>query len=139
VDGCQEVCGSSIVAVCPPAEMLELVEESLNTVSEFIRLDIVRDLDFSVPFGGNNDLGICLLDHFAEFVGVVSFVCDDTIGGLSIQQVSGGCDIMGLCAGQDKAQRPAFCIGESVDFGGQSSSGTPQSLVFVPPFPFAAC
>jgi hypothetical protein len=58
---------------------------------------------------------------------------------LIIQQVSRRGDVMCLTAGQNEAQRPAICIGEGMNFGRQSSSGTPQSLIFGPPFPFAAC
>jgi hypothetical protein len=39
----------------------------------------------------------------------------------------------------DKAQRPPKSIRKQVDFGGQSSSRTPQSLCAGPPFPVAAC
>jgi hypothetical protein len=44
-----------------------------------------------------------------------------------------------LAASEDEAQRPSEGVGEHVDFGGQSSSGAPQSLILVPPFPVAAC
>ena len=83
--------------------MLELVEESLNTISEFVGLRVVRNLDFAVPFGGNNDLGICLFDHLAQGVGVVGFVGDDTAGRQAVQKVSRGGDVMRLAAGQDEA------------------------------------
>jgi hypothetical protein len=46
---------------------------------------------------------------------------------------------MGLSGREKEAQRPAQRVGEHVDFSGQSSSGTPQSLILAPPFPVAAC
>ena len=119
--------------------MFELIEEPLDSVPEFVGLGVVWDLDFSVALGGNDSLYIGLLDHFTQRIGVVRLVSDDAVGRLTLQQVSRRGDIMGFAAGQNEAQRPTFCIGEGVNFGGQSSSGTPQSLVFGPPFPLAAC
>jgi hypothetical protein len=119
--------------------MLELVEESLDAVSEFIGLHIMRDLDFSVPFGWNDDIDLGVLDHLAQRIGIVSLIGDNAAGSLTIQQIGGSGDIVRLTAGQDEAQWPTFSVRDSVDFAGQSSSGTPQSLIFAPPFPFAAC
>jgi hypothetical protein len=39
-----------------------------------------------------------------------------------------------LSAGENEAQWPTKCIGKHMDFAGQSSSGSLQSLVLVPPF-----
>ena len=44
----------------------------------------------------------------------------------------------GLARGQDDAKRSAPAVGGHVDVGGQSASGTPQSLGPGPPFPGAA-
>ncbi len=44
-----------------------------------------------------------------------------------------------LAGCQDDLDGPSFAVGRHMDLGGQSSSGTPQSLVAVPPFPVAAC
>jgi hypothetical protein len=46
---------------------------------------------------------------------------------------------MRLTASQEEAQGAALRIGEDMNFGRQSSSGTPQSLILAPPFPVAAC
>ncbi len=47
--------------------------------------------------------------------------------------------IVNLTAGKEEAQRPAERVDRDVPLAGQSSSGTPQSLVFDPPFwPVAA-
>ena len=119
--------------------MLELVEESLDPVSEFIGLRIMRDLDCSVPFGWNDDLDFGVLDHLPQRIGIVSLIGDNAAGSLTIQQIGGGGDIVRLTAGQDEAQWPTFSVRDGVDFAGQSSSGTPQSLIFGPPFPLAAC
>jgi hypothetical protein len=41
-------------------------------------------------------------------------------------------EIAGLTWREDEAQRSAKRIGQQMDFGCQSSSGTPQSLIFGP-------
>jgi hypothetical protein len=47
--------------------------------------------------------------------------------------------IAALSRGEDDTHRTSPAIDREVDLGGQSSSGAPQSLVLVPPFPVAAC
>jgi len=68
-----------------------------------------------------------------------SFVGDDAGSGAAGEELGGGGAVMHLAAGQDEAQGAALGVGEGVDLGGQSASGTPQRLIFGPPFPLAAC
>jgi hypothetical protein len=103
-----------------PAKMLELVEESLDPVSE-IGLGIMRDLNFLVPFGWNHDLDLGALDHRPPRIGIVSLVGDNA---------TGGGDIVRVTAGQDEMQWPTFSVRDGVDFAGQSSFGAPRSLIF---------
>src|SRR5262249_40579698 len=70
---------------------------------------------------------------------IIGFVGDDAGGGAVLEKVGGGGAVMDLAPGQDEAQGTALGIGEGVDLGGQSSSGTPHSLSFGPPFPLAPC
>jgi hypothetical protein len=42
--------------------------------------------------------------------------------------------IIGLSAGQEEADRPSERVDRDVPLRAQSASGTPQSLVFTPPF-----
>ncbi len=85
MNGGQKVGRSSVVAGCDAPEMLELIEEPLNSVPELVGLDVVWDLDFSVAFGGNYSLHIGCLDHFTQRIGVVRLVSDDAIGSLTLQ------------------------------------------------------
>ena len=118
MNGGQEVGRSSVIAGCDAPKMLELIEEPLDSVPELVGVDVVWDLDLSVSFGGNNSLYLGFPDHFTQRIGIVRLVSDDTVGSLPLQQVGSRGNIMGLPAGQNKAQRPAFRIGEGVDFGG---------------------
>ena len=60
-------------------------------------------------------------------------------GAKALEQGGGLWGIARLAGSEDDANRAAASIDGEVDFGGQSASGAPQSLVLVPPFPVAAC
>ena len=135
----EEIDCPTVVSGGDAPEVFELIEEPLDLVSELIGLCIVRDLDFSVPLGRNNGLASGLFDHLPQRCGIVRLVGDNAPGVLPIQQIGGNGNIMGLATGQNEAQWPALGIRDGMDFAGQSSSGTPQSLIFGPPFPLAAC
>ena len=72
-------------------------------------------------------------------IAVVSLVGNDAAGGETGKKHGRGGDVASLAGGEDEAQGPAARVGQGVDLGGQSSSGTPQSLIPGPPFPLAAC
>jgi hypothetical protein len=103
MNGGEKVGCSSVVSGCDASKMLELIEESLDAVPEFVGLDVVWDLDFSVTFGGNNSFYIGLLDHFTQRIGVVRLVSDDAVGSLTLQQIGSRGDIMCLPTRQNKA------------------------------------
>ena len=98
--------------------MLELVEESLDAVSKFVGLFVVRDVDLSVPLGRDDHFDFCLLDDLAEVIGVISLVGDHAARGLPIQQVSCGGTVVGFTASQDETQWSACGVGEGMDFRG---------------------
>ena len=78
----------------------------------------MRDLDFSVPFGWNDDLDFGVLDHLPQRIGIVSLIGDNAAGSLTIQQIGGGGDIVRLTADQDEPQWPTFSVRDGVDFAG---------------------
>ena len=78
-------------------------------------------------------------DELSQRVGVVGPVGENGLRGEAFDQGRRCQHIVALSGGDAEADRPAEGVGGHVDFGGQSSSGTPQSLVAGPPFPPAAC
>lgn len=48
--GCCEMGGSAIVALCETTTMFQAIEASLNTVSVFVKILVVRDEHLPVPF-----------------------------------------------------------------------------------------
>ena len=67
-------------------------------------------------------------------MGVISAVGDDIAGPEAGDQGERMGGIMGLAAGEEEADRPAQRVDRDVPLARQSASGTPQSLVFAPPF-----
>ena len=98
----------------------------------------MRDQVFA-GISGYDGAGADVGDTGPYVVAVVGGVGESMLGPEALDQ--GWClwRTAGLARGQDDAKRPALGIGDQVDLGGQSASGTPQSLVLVPPFPVAAC
>lgn len=79
------------------------------------------------------------LDMVEDGMGVIGLVGDDVPGPHAGDESKGMGGVIGLAAREDEAQGPAKSIDRDMPFAGQSTSGTPQSLVFDPPFwPVAA-
>lgn len=72
-------------------------------------------------------------------MGVIGLVGDNVVRGETGDQLQSVVGVIGLSSGQQEPDRPAQAVNGNVPLAGQSSSGTPQSLVFDPPFwPVAA-
>ena len=114
--------------------MFEAVEASFDAVALFIELFVVGaglfpvppwryDRDRSEAFDLGNDLGR-----------VVPLVGDDSFGLAPFQQAD-GLSVLGslTCCDAEVYWQPGF-VGQQMDLGAQSTSGTPQSRVFRAPF-----
>ena len=131
--------GPAIEVRCEAPEMLELVEAVLDAVARLVDRRVVWDRDFARSGRRNDRDHAGVRDQLAQLVAVLGFVGDNGATVYPVEQRGGGNDVMGLAACEDEAQRAAKRVGEHMDFGGQSSSGTPQSLILGPPFPVSAC
>jgi hypothetical protein len=69
----------------------------------------------------------------------VALVRDDRFGLHSREEIRSAGDVSRLTRSEKEPQRTPLTIGHQMDLGGQSSSGTPHSLVGAPPFPVTAC
>lgn len=75
-----------------------------------------------------------------DAVAVITLVGDDCLGLPLSQQFQGLCAVVDLTRRDEEVDRLAVLIGQQVDLGRQTSSGTPQSLVCAPFLrPVAAC
>ena len=130
-----------LVAGGKPAELFQPTEATFDTVTQLVQVAVVSAL-LSPVFSGRNDrFGTHgFFDVGQDAIEVVSFVADDRLRRTLAQQSVCLRAVIHLTGGNAKVQRLAFLIGQQMDFGGQTSSGTPQSLVSAPFFrPVAAC
>ena len=121
--------------------MLEAVEAAFDAVALFIELAVIAARQFPVPSGRDDGHGSEAFDLADDLRGVIALIGDDSFGPLALQQPD-RLGILGGLAGSDaEGDRQAIFVGQQMDFGAQTSSGTPQSRVFGDPFlrPAAAC
>lgn len=56
-----------------------------------------------------------------------------------IEQFVSGLAVMSLTSGQAQPDRETLPIDDRVDFGGESASGTTETMISIPLFAVAAC
>src|SRR5207244_10138537 len=126
------------------SKVLEFVEAALDAVALAIEHLVVRDNRLAAAVRGDHRFHAGSLNSLSDGIAVVGFVGDDRLALDTVQHRLGGAALVHLAAGQAEAQRPPERVGEQMDLGRQSTTGTPQSLVVRPPFlapplPVAAC
>ena len=139
IEAGEEVDGAAVVACGDVAKMLEFIEEALDPIAQPVGDGVMWNDDFARRFGRDDGFSAGFGDEVAQRVAIVGFVGNDAASAEVGQQLRCGGDVMCLAAGHNEAQGPTERVGDDMNFGGQSSSGTPQSLIAVPPFPVAAC
>jgi hypothetical protein len=140
-DGCVEADSSFAVACGEPSELFESVEAAFDVVAELIERAVV--LPLHLPATAGRDHGHCTqaFDFGHDGGRVVAFVCKYDLRLAAFQQRQGFGIFRGLTRRQAEGDGLAQAIGQQMDLGAQSTSGTPQSRVFGAPFlrPVAAC
>ena len=134
MDAGEEVDGAAVVAGGDMPEVLELVDEALDAIAQFVCLLVMRDVDVARALGGDHRFGASFGNALTQGIAVIGLVADDGASLEVGQQGGRPGDVMRLTASQEEAQGAALRIGEDMNFGRQSSSGTPQSLILAPPF-----
>ncbi len=122
------------------SELLESVEAAFDAISEFVQRAIMRPLLFPATAGRDHSRGPEVVDSGHDGVGVVPLVgqFDLCLAAFKERQRLG--IFRGLACRKTEADRFSESVGQQVDLGAQSTSGTPQSLVFAPFLrPVAAC
>jgi hypothetical protein len=127
-----------VVSGCNASELLEVVEEALDTVALLVEIGVVGSLDFTVALGRNDDLGAAFGDLFGKMVGIVSLVGNGRIGVDTVDQVMGKGDAVALSGRGDQADRQAECLGGGVDLGAQATARPAQALGMSPPLTLRA-
>lgn len=127
-----EPCGDS------PVE-LEFAKTSFDEITLRVELFVVAVLMFARALGWNDCLHSVGSDQRPHLVGVITFIGDHRLGRVSREQCRGALAVRLLSSSEQQAQRSAQRIAEHMNLGGQSSTGSPQSLLTRPLFPVAAC
>ena len=94
---------------------------------------------FARALGWNNGFHSFGSDERSNLVGIITFIGNHRLGRVSGQQRRGALAVSLLPSGQQQAQRSAQGIAKHMNLGGQSATGSPQSLLTRPLFPVAAC
>ena len=130
---------AAVVSGCDAAEVFELVDATFDAVAQFVEPPIERIRLIASGVRGDYRLGADGFHRLPERIAVVGGVGDHGLRLRAFYQAWRENDVVDLPGGERKTQRPPEGVDEQVDFGRQSSSRTPQSLIAGPPFPVAAC
>jgi hypothetical protein len=122
------------------AEVLDSIEAAFDAVAEFVEGPVVWPLHFTADLGWDDGDGTHGLDGGDDGVGVIASVRHVDLGLTTGQQGRRFGELSGLASGKPEGDGLARAVGQQMDLGAQSTSGTPQSLVFAPFLrPVAAC
>ena len=120
--------------------MFEFVEAAFDAIALLVQFSVVGPLELAIAFRRNYGPRTDVLRLRHQSVGVVASVGDHRFRAPAAQQLCRWGILTGLACGDAKLQRQAILVGQQVDLRAQTSSGTPQSLVFAPFLrPVAAC
>ena len=121
--------------------MFEFVEAAFDSIALFVEFAVIGALLFAVAFGRDDRHRAYAFRLRQQSIGIVAAVGDDSLGLPIGQQLRGRRILAGLSRGDAELERQTVLVGQQMDLGAQTSSGTPQSRVFAAPFlrPVAAC
>ena len=131
----------SAVASAEAAELFEPIEAAFDEVSLFIQGSVIASGLLPMPPRRDHGDRAQRLNRGDDLGRIVALVCDYSLGSLSFEQADCLSVFSGLSSRNAEGYWQAGFVGQKVDLGAQSTSGTPQSLIFGAPFlrPVAAC
>ena len=117
-----------VVARGDSAEMLELIEETLNEIAFAVEGEVARARGFSIGFGWNDWDDRSIVEDGDESVGVERLVGDQSAGIDGFDERFSASQIVILARAEHHLDRIAEGIDERVNFGGQSAAGSADGL-----------
>jgi hypothetical protein len=118
--------------------MFDSVNEPLDNISELVSLAIMA-ADAMCTTRWDHRLGTDGANHIAQWVAVVPLVADDKLGVEASQQDLGASDVVPFSLGQMQFDWATLAIDRDVDLGTETTPGTSQRLIVLPPLAPAAC
>ena len=119
--------------------VLELVEEALDAVAQFVSIFVVGDLGLSRSVWRNDDIDLGVGKEDAELIGVVAFVRNDTDQRQTVDEVGSLGRLVHLPRREKQPKRIAEGVDGRVDLGAQSPARAADGLSIGPPFAPLAC
>ena len=128
--GGEKISSGFVVTCGDDFELLEISGKILDQVSGFANLSIVSEIDLSIGFQGNHGGPSGRLNQVDNpFISVVGLVGEQHGGFHGRRKMIGAEEVVGLTAGEEKADHITKGIDRGVDFGAQSCSGAADGLV----------
>jgi len=129
-----------LIACGESPELFEPAEAAFDAIALPVELLIMHALLFSTAPGRDHRHCVDRFDVVHDAVRVVALVGDDRLGLPLAQQIDSLSTVVDLPGRDAEVDRLAILVSQQMDFGRQTSSGTPQSLVRAPFLrPVAAC
>src|ERR1700752_3941115 len=131
ISAMDEVSVSLVISGGYHSVLLELAVEVFHQVTRLVHFLVVRALDLSIAFGGNDELLSCREQRLdVALIGIESLVGQQSVGLHLGQKRVGTFQVMGLPGRQEEGQRIAKGIDHGMDFRAQSAFAAPDRLVF---------
>ncbi len=129
------------VACGEPAELFEAVEAALDEVAALVQIAVEVALLAAMPARRNDAIGSHPYYVVDDGVAIVPLVGNHGLRLAALQQRQGLSVIAALAASDAEPNWFSISVSRQMHLGRQSTSGTPQSIVFAAPFlrPVAAC
>ncbi len=128
MNGGEENIGELVVTRGDGAEMLELVEETLNEIAFAVEGEVARTRGLSVGFGRDDWDDRSIVEGGDEGVGVERLVGDQSAGIDGFDERLSASQIVILARGEHHLDRIADGVDERVNLGGQSAAGSADGL-----------
>ena len=104
------------------AELLELVDATLNQVAFFVQMSIIGAHFFAILLGWYDSNRTHVGDDGQEGFGIVTFVGNHMVTAPAVKQSKRLCDVLSLAASQDKGEWIAQCVDQQMNLGAKSTA-----------------
>jgi len=129
----------AIIAGGKTAEVFQFIEAAFDAITVLIEMLTVFAGSSGIGTRWNDRLYTASLQMAAQGFANITFVSQKSLGFQATYKIAGFCNISSIPAGEPGTYRQSFFIGGQMDFGRQSSLGSPHSLIAEPPFPAFDC
>ena len=128
MDASEKISGELVVTRRDGAKVLQFIEESLDEIALAVEDEVTRRRCLTIGFGRDHRIDVSLGKSVAERIGVVCLVSDQRLWFDCFEQRLRASQIVNLTWREHHIDGIAERIGEDVNFGGQSPTGSADGL-----------